>query len=260
VLRAHFLTAAVLLSACLPATAQATQSVRLQATLTPERLGQGTTLGFGFQIHGPADRVPSPLTEIDVRYPENLGIALSGLGLATCSQATLEASGPYGCPPNSVMGSGSALAELPIGPEIIRETTPITIVRAPNQEGHIALLFYATSPIPVDAQIVFPGLLLPAAPPFGGRVDINVPLVPSIAGAPDVAIVLLRSTIGPRGITYYEQVEGKTLAYQPKGLLLPNRCPRGGFPFAAEFSFQDGSHARAKTTVPCPGHKQRRSA
>ncbi len=237
--------------------ARAGPVAKLSATLTPERLGQGTTIGFSFRVATNGGHIPPPLTAISVSYPENIGIGLSGIGVAACSVATLETSGARGCPPNSVMGYGSAIAELLIGPEVVKETTPITIVRAPDEEGHIAMLFNAIGPLPVDAQIVAPGLLLPTSAPFGGSVDITVPQVASIPGAPDIAIVELSSTLGPEGVTYYEQVEGNTLAYQPKGFLLPDRCPRGGFPFAAELSFADGSHTSAKTTVPCPGHQQR---
>ena len=195
--RARALTA-ILACACLPATAQATQSVKLDATLTPDRLGQGTTIGFGFQIDAPAGQVPSPLTELDVNYPGNLGIALSGVGLATCSPEKLKASGPGGCPANSRMGYGTALGEIQVGPEIIHENAQIALFRTANQSGHIALLIYATGLSPVDAQLVFPGLLLPAPAPFGGRLNINVPLVPSLPEAPDVAVVRVSSTLGPR--------------------------------------------------------------
>jgi hypothetical protein len=246
------LPAVILVCACLAATAQATQSVTLHATLTPELLGQGTTVGFGFTIASPAGRVPAPLTGVDLRYPGNLGIALSGLGLATCSVEALEALGPEGCSAESRMGYGVALAEIQAGTEIIRETAPITVVRAPTQEGHLSLLFYADGGEPVSAQIVFAGSLLPATAPFGGSIHIRVPVVPSVPGAPDVAVVQVRSTLGPQHITYYERLHGRTVAYQPRGVVLPDSCPRGGFPFAADFTFIDGSHARAHTAVSCP--------
>jgi len=246
----HTLLAAALICACLPATAHATRSVRLQATLTPEQLGQSTTVGFGFQIatHG----LPVPLTGVDIRYPGDLGIALSGLGLATCTAATLQALGPPGCPADSRMGYGSALAEIPIGPEIVAETAHVTIIRAPIQEGHLALLFYANAATPVNAWLVFPGQLLPAPTPFGGRINIAVPLIPSLPEAPDVAVVRLRATLGPEHLTYYEHTHGRTVAYHPKGVLLPDHCPRGGFPFHANLAFADGSDASASTAVPCP--------
>jgi hypothetical protein len=250
--RVHPLLAAILLCGCLPATAHATQRVRLDATLTPERLGQGTTVGFGFQIAAPPGRVPPPLTSIDVRYPRDLGIALSGLGLATCSQAFLEGAERGECPPNSRMGYGSALAEIPIGPLILRERASIAVFRAPTREGHLALLFYAAGKSPVSTEIVFPGLLLPTPGTFGGDISMNIPLVPSLPGAPDVAVVRLSSTIGPQHLTYYEHIRGRTIAYRPKGIMLPNACPRGGFRFSASFSFEDGSHTTANHSVPCP--------
>lgn len=245
--------------ACLPATAaRAAQSVELTATLTPERLGHGTTIGFGFQIQASGDQLPPPLTEVDLRYPEDVGIATSGLGLATCSAATLEAVGPEGCPPDALMGSGSALAEIPIGPDIVKETAPITIYRAPTENGQIALLLYANGQTPVNAQIVLPSLLLPASAPFGGRVRIGVPLVPSLPDSPDVAVVQLHTTLGPLGITYYERTHRRTIAYRPRGLQLPDSCPRGGFPFAAQLGFVDGSTAATRTVVPCPRGGRRR--
>jgi len=256
--RRGILLAAALLGSCLPtAAALAAPSAKISAQFSPERLGQRTTLHFGFQIRGSRGQVPPALSTVNLSYPNNLGIALSGLGLATCTAATLEA-GLSGCEANSIMGFGSALAEIALGTEVVKETALLTILRAENQEGHFALLFNAIGTVPLTANLVFSGALLPAPAPFGGRVSIDVPLVPSVPGAPDVAIVALNATIGPSGVTYFERLAGRTLAYQPPGILLGNSCPRGGFPFAAQFGFVDGSHASARTTQPCPRAKRRR--
>jgi hypothetical protein len=242
----------ILLCACLPAAAQAAQSVKLTATLIPEQLGHGTTVGFAFVIETPADRVPPPLIGVDLSYPGNLGFALSGLGLATCTQVTLEVWGVEGCPADSQMGYGAALAEIPAESTILQEPAEVAIVRAPALGGHLALLFYADGRTPVSAQIVFPGVLIPAPAPFGGELHADVPLVPGLPRSPNVAIVRLRSTLGPRHLTYYRRVNGRRIAYNPKGFLLPKRCPRGGFPFAGVFTFADGSTAAARTSVACP--------
>ncbi len=251
------LLTAVLLGLCLPAVTQATPSAKLNATFIPERLGQATTLEFAFSFTAPAGQVPPPLTQIELRYPDNLGLGLSGLGLATCTAETLEASGPSGCPPDSVMGYGAALTGIVLGSTIITESAPITILRSPDQEGHLAVLFSAEGTTPVDTRIVFPGLLLPAPAPFGGLVSIGVPLVPTLPEAPYISVIRLHATIGPEKVTYYEQAGGRTLAYRPKGILLPNSCPRRGFPFAAQFRFLDNSVASAQTAAPCPGHGRR---
>jgi hypothetical protein len=241
-----------------PASAQATPSATLSAAFTPDRLAQRTTLSFGFRISAGAGVLPPAMTEADLSYPGDLGIALSGLGLATCTEATLQALGPGSCPANSIMGYGEALTEIALGPNIVGETSPLTILRAPDREGHIGLLFYATGTAPIEARAVFAGALLPAPPPFGGTVSIAVPPTPSLPGAPDVALVQLHATLGPSGVTYFEEAAHQTLAYRPTGILLPNSCPRGGFPFAAELSFVDGSRASAHAAVPCP--RRRRSA
>lgn len=245
-----------------PAPARASTEAKLSAAFLPEELGGRTTLQFGFAFSAPPGQVPPPLTQIELRYPNDLGILLSDLGTATCDAAKLEASGPAGCPPNSVMGYGEAFTGIVLGTTIITEKAPIVMLRAPDQANQIALLFYSEGTAPVNTRIVFGGLLVPAPLPFGGQVDIGVPLVPTLPGAPYISVIHLRATIGPRGVTYYEHVGGMTLAYSPRGILLPRSCPRGGFPFSAQFTFLDKSHASARTAVRCattPKHHHARS-
>jgi hypothetical protein len=236
----------------LVATASASQLVKLDPSFTPYRLGARTTINLDLRIQAPPGEIASALTEIEVRYPQDLGFALSGLGRTVCSSALLEQAGASGCPANSIMGRGSATAELRFGPQLVTEDASISIARAPDQEGHIALLVYAVGPAPVNTQILAPAQLLPTGLPFGGRLNMQLPIIPSVPGAADVAIVSLDVTLGPQGLTYYERTEGATLAYTPKGILLPKSCPRGGFPFAATLSFLDGSHPQAHTKLPCP--------
>jgi hypothetical protein len=250
---ALLLLLAIALVGCLESAAQGATSASLGAKFVPERTGQRTTLEFSFSFSAPAGQLPPPLTQIELRYPDKLGLGLSGLGLAICTPAILEASGPDGCPPNSVMGYGQALTGIMLGDTPITESAPITILRSPDVDGHLAVLFSSEGTAPVDTRIVFPGLLLPASAPFGGEVSVGVPLVPTLPGAPDISVIWLHATLGPRKVTYSEEVGGTTLAYRPKGILLPDSCPRGGFPFAARFSFVQGSLASDRTAVACPG-------
>ena len=251
------LLSVLLVLVCAPAPAMASETVDLRATLTPERLGRDTTIGFNIQITAPDGQAPSPLTDVEVRYPKSLGIALSELGLETCSAAVLETIGATGCPINSRIGFGSAVAEVPFEPDPVRAKATIRAFRAPDREGHLAFFFYTESITPVLAQLILPSLLLPAAPPFGGSINVAVPLVPSLPQGADVSVVQLEATIGPEHILYTERVHGRTVEYKPRGILLPNKCPRGGFRFAATLSFMDGSRTTAGTKVPCPRHKTR---
>jgi hypothetical protein len=240
---------------CLSTTAARAVQASLSAAFKPYRIGGRTTVALGFRLATTSGHIPSALTQVDVRYPPNLGFALSGLGLAVCAPSTLTAAGANGCPANSIMGHGKATAELLFGSQIVTESASITVARAPDQKGYLALLLYISGPSPVNTQILSPAQLLPAGGLFGGRLDIELPLVPSLPGAPDIAIVQLSVTLGPLGLTYYETVGGQTLAYRPTGILLPHPCPRGGFPFAAEFDFVDDSRASAAATIPCPGRR-----
>jgi hypothetical protein len=233
------------------------QSVKLHVGLAPERLGEGTTIEFGFQIAAPTGQVPAALTGLSLSYPSHFGIATSGLGLETCSPRVLEELGPKGCPVNSWMGYGTALAEVQIGPEILQEHATTSVFMGPIENETISLIFWAGGVSPVSAEIVFPGLLLPAPAPFGGDLAITIPLVEGLPGGPDVAVVRLRATIGPRRLTYRQRIHGKRVGYRPPGIILPPRCPRDGFLFVAGFTFQDNTTATARSRVPCPPTRAR---
>jgi hypothetical protein len=254
--RSPLLTLALALALLLPAhagasqPADASQPASLHVTLAPEHLGGRTTILFNFQIASAGAHAPSPLIAVNLLYPRDVGLITSGLGLQTCSPIQLESHGR--CPANSLMGYGKALVELPIGPELIQEHGAITTWMAPAANGHLTLLFYAEASVPVSASLIFTSQLLDAPAPFGGTLATDIPPLPTVPEAPDAAVVAMTTTIGPMNVTYYRQFRGKSTPYHPRGIRLPRRCPRGGFPFAASFTFLDGTHTVAHTTVPCP--------
>ena len=239
-------------------TARATTAVtkptaKLNAAFSPERLGQGTTIIFGFTIATTTGQVPSPLTSLDLYYPDNLGIGTSGLGLETCSAATLEAYGPEGCPSQSQMGYGKGLVEIPFGPEILSETDPDHDLHGarPRRAPRAALLRQRPLPRSPPRSSSTASCSPPAAPSAATSLPRSRSSPPS-RKRPTPPLVQLRSTIGPLHLTYYEHTRGKFRSYHPRGIVLPSTCPRGGFHFAASFFFEDGSHTSAHATVPCP--------
>jgi hypothetical protein len=232
--------------------AQAQTTARLHATFEPYRLGRRTTLQFEFAFSAPAGTVPPPLVEMQLRYPRGINFFLNDLGIRRCAESVLQASGPAGCPPDSAMGYGVVETGIVLGDTPVQESSPITVLRAPERDGHLALLFFAEGREPVVTNVIFSGVLLSAREPFGGNVKIGVPLVETLPGAPYVSVLHLHATIGPEHLTYYHNVDGVSLAFAPKGILLPPSCPRASFPFAAIFVFSDGTRALASTTVPCP--------
>jgi hypothetical protein len=235
------------------------EQASLHASFTPDRLEASTTIAFGFHLQTATGLAPPPLTSVVLHMPAGMDYTHTTLGLSTCQAATLQADGVKGCPPNSRLGSGGALVEVPFGTGSGHELPEIQAVSGPpSSDGNMVVLFYANGQFPVSAQLVFSGEVLSDTGAFGSQLATTVPLIPSVPNGPDVSIVDVNATIGPAGLIYYHHVHGRLRPFHPVGIGVPERCPRGGFPFGASFVFQDGSTASAATTVPCPPRARRR--
>jgi hypothetical protein len=256
--RALTVTGALLLCWLTPVSARAlSERASLHASFSPDRLAAPTTITFAFHLETVEGAAPPPLSALDLRMPAGMGYTTTNLGLSICQPAALLARGLAGCPPNSRLGYGSALVEVPFGTGDGHEIPEIQAVAGPSPNGNLVVLFYADGRFPVYAQLAFSGEVLPDTGPYGSRLAATVPLVSSVPGGPDVSIVSVQTTIGPSHLTYYKHVHGRLVAFRPRGVSVPERCPRGGFPFAAEFTFQDQTHASAQTAVPCPPRRHR---
>lgn len=232
----------------------ASQQVRLSTSFEPDRLGASTTILYGFRITTTSGELPSPVTDIDLHIPAGMGLATSTLGLATCEPTVLLLAGPEGCPASARVGYGNALVQVPSEDGTIKENASVEAEFGPPQNENFVVLFYVQGYSPISAQLVLPGELLPDTSPFSGRLNTAIPLIPTWPYGPDVALISFSSTIGPLGLTYYKHVHGKFVPFHPRGIEVPTNCPRAGFPFAADFSFADGTHATARSVVPCPHH------
>jgi hypothetical protein len=245
--------------AVLSAPAQATETANLTAGFSPYRLGQSTTLKIALKLGlaGVPGGLPAPVTSFDMRIPADLELIGSSLGLAICQPAALLAGGQEGCSPNARIGYGNARIEVPVGPEAVPEAAGIEAEMGPPVEGQIGVLLYAEAGAPVAAQLIFPGVLFGNSGSTGQSLDTAVPLIPTLPGAADISMVSMNLSLGPDRLTYYKQVNGRTVGYRPEGVALPTTCPRGGFHFGADISFLDGTTAAASSTVPCPSTRRR---
>lgn len=223
---------------------RSTPRLTLKASFTPERLGAATAIGFSMRVD-PAAGDPLPVSAVQVSYPLDFGLATSGLGEETCEPTALEQSGPRACPANSLMGHGSAVVQVNFGPELVTETISLTMYAAPSNNGYIHLAILAQGEEPVLASLVLPGVLYP------GRLAITVPAIETLPGAPNAALISMHATLGGN-LTYYEHSHGRTIAYHPRGIGLPDSCPRHGFKLAANINFTDGQSSQAAAAVPCP--------
>jgi hypothetical protein len=156
------------------------------------------------------------------------------------------------------MGFGTTLVAVPFGPEIVRESAGVSIYMGPAEGESTTVLLFGESRSPVFAQILMQGELLDGAGAFNElALKTSIPVIPTVPGARDVAVTQMRLSLGPKGLTYYKRVRGRRVGYQPRGMVLPKKCPAGGFPFHSKMYFQDGSVVTQTLVVPCPGHKRR---
>lgn len=236
----------------MPAGAQ--DGIRLSARFdNGARLTQPTGMRVGLRVD--PERHPAPITALRVRYPASLGVATSGLGLAACRPSVhqfelvmVEGMGLGGCSPNSVMGYGNARAQIRIGTLTIGATAYLTVLAGPVVDGRMSLVTYVIGQNPFGVRLAYAGQVTDA-PPSHEELSMAFPAIPGIPEEARFALTHMTMSIGSRRVTYRDP-EG--LRYRPDGIMLPARCPRGGFKFTARLDFQDGSHTNAATTVPCP--------
>jgi hypothetical protein len=223
---------------------------QLHVAFDPKRLGAPTTISFTLDIDPPSEAQPPPLSTVDFSYPSGLGFATSGLGLASCDPARLAREGPSVCPANARMGGGDAVAQVAFGADLVSEHVALQAFAGPSPDGYLHLLILASGEEPVEARILISGVLLP------GHLEMTVPPVPGLPGAADVALTQIHATLGG-ALTYYEVVHGRRIAYRPRGISLPARCPRGGWRLGATLDFAGGASSRAEQVVSCPPRRRR---
>jgi len=235
-----------------PSGAGASQRVSLNASFSPNRLGASTTINFGFTIVSTTGGVPSPVTDVQIDLPAGMGLGTTDLGEQTCNPALLFEDGPRGCSANSVMGVGNASVEIPTEAGPAKFYAFVTVYMGVPEHEHTTMLIYAETRSPVYGQYLFPSELLPTSGLYGADLHTAMPLIPTWPEGPPAVIVHLETTLGPNHLTYFTHKHGKVVPYTPEGMAVPERCPRGGFPFHAMYHFYDGSTTSATTRVPCP--------
>jgi hypothetical protein len=224
-----------------PNAAQAAISATIAPSLLPDRLGAKGALVLTIRFTGDESEAPSPMRRAVLRFPAGLGIEIPHL--RSCSTARLRARGPSGCPIQSLLGRGHARAEAQAGSQIISEDISLWLFVGPfhNLEPTFEILGQGYTPF--DERVVLTGTVLPDAPPYGEDLVLSVPSIPTLPLEPDASIVRMSLIVGtskPRDPRNANTV------------VVPRRCPPGGFPFAADFTYADGSIGNAISAAPCP--------
>jgi hypothetical protein len=243
------LACAISLLAASPALAE--ETVRIgEAGFSPNVLGAPTN-AFGNATIGSTNLpIPSPITHVDVFGPAGLTLNLEGS--ATCAREALERVGPSGCPANSKAGTGGGEGIYELAGEVIKEPYTLEFFLADNQPGQVSLIILLKGNSPVEIEVYFTASVIQGPPPYGLGFSVDVPLIKVLPEASDASATSASLNLGAHGITYYKKIRGKRRLLHVKGIILPKHCPRGGWPVASQFSFQDGQTVMAKKTVPCP--------
>ena len=231
--------------------ARAEETVRItEAGFSPDKLDAPTN-AFGSATVGSTNQpLPSPITHVDVLGPAGVSLNLQGTG--TCSAVKLEMTGPRACPANSRAGFGGAEGAYEIAKEIVHEKVTLDFFLGDNRPGHTVLLIYLNGSSPVSIQLLFTAPVIQGPKPYGLGFSLNVPLIKVLPEASDASTLSSFLTLGAKNVAYYKTVHGKRRLLHVKGIITPKTCPRGGWPVATRFSFEDGSTVLAKRTIPCP--------
>jgi len=101
--------------------------------------------------------------------------------------------------------------------------------------------------------VVFTGKVRSTNAPYGEELEMSIPPVPSLPLEPDASIVTFSLTVGAgRGSELTRPRQPHRLPHPQSAVSVPRSCPAGGFPFAAEFTYADGSLGSVMARVPCP--------
>jgi hypothetical protein len=217
-------------------------SATITPSLFPNRLGaKGALLVTIRYAEGEAGGVPSPVRRAVLRFPAGLGVEIPHL--RSCSIDRLRALGPSGCSPQSRLGHGHALAEALAGSQIITENISLWLFLGPFHNLQPTFEVLGQGYTPFDERVVLTGTVVADRAPYGEDLVLSVPPIPTVPLEPDASIVTMSLAVG---------VSKAPHPSQANTVVVPPACPPGGFPFAAEFTYADGSSGSALARSPCP--------
>ncbi len=216
--------------------APAATSTTIHASFQPQRLGARTALTLAIRLAGGAGETPAPVRRIALHLPAGLGIGLHGS--SNCPLARLRSRGAAGCPRASLVGRGHAQLEVHAGSQTIPEQAILSAFLIPSSSGSAALAILGVGNTPLRESTISTAILHGDSAPYGSQLAISIPAIPTLVYEPDASFDSLTLRIGGSDTPSAK-------------ILVPRRCRTGGFAFAADVTFVDGSSGHAATAVRC---------
>jgi hypothetical protein len=221
---------------------QSSTLATISPSLSPDRLGAEGALQLNIHFAASSESgVPSPVRRSVLRFPAGLGVEIPHL--RSCSLQRLRILGPSACPKQSLLGHGHAIAEAQAGSQVVSEGIDLTLFVGPFHNLQPTFEILGQGYTPFDERVVLTGTVLPDNPPYGEDLVLSIPPIPTLPLEPAASIVSMSLTVGAS--KPHHPITVNTV-------VVPPSCPKGGFPFAAEFTYADGSSGSALAGAPCP--------
>jgi hypothetical protein len=248
----RMLLVAIAIGTCLAlaAFALAAETLTFHASFAPDKLGASTNVSAGGQFHSTTAGPPAPVTKVTAYLPAGMELDVRGAGV--CSVGALERAGPTACPADSRAGFGGGTGVIELAGELIHEPYTLDFFLGPREGGRNVVLAYVHAGSPAAFELVLVAREITAPEPYGIGFTVEVPPIATLPGASDASVESAFLTFGAKGVAYYRLVHGKRKLEHVRGLVVPKRCPRGGFPLKGLVDFADGTTTIAAAVIPCP--------
>jgi hypothetical protein len=226
------LAATLTVAAAPTALADHTQRLQIGAELVRQPAGKPwiVNLMLGAQLGMADGSRPAPVNHMVFRFTRGAKVHPEAFG--SCTLAILREQGPEGCPADSRLGDGTAVANA------LENDFPATIkVFNGTATAHgRKLIIYARA----LSTVVIPmeGTLRKTSGRYGWVLDLPVPRIRTV-GDFDASILSFEVTVGGIGRKRTPFIEA------------PTTCTRPGWPFFGSFSYADGAGGSSAATIPC---------
>jgi hypothetical protein len=158
------------------------------------------------------------------------GIGLNYRDFPTCDQNKLAAMGPKACSRKSKVGTGSLRADA----RPVVSTEVGGTVTAFNGKRRTFLLYVVPE---ISSPLIIPGKL--EGSKSKPRLDFDVPLVPTLPGQPNATLTYFQVKAGAK-IKKRKRIRGKRRRVTVHYIENPRRCPKGGWKWQIDFTYENG--------------------
>ncbi len=240
-----------------PATALAATQLSIAPKLSGTLGGNGA-IAFNITNTNTLGGLPEPMSSPFVaQLPA--GITYNVGSFPTCSLATIQAANgsvPPVCPAGSQVGTGSAAIAAQLGATTLKETAAVRVFL--TRKSPVTVEFWGNGTTPIAETLTFAGTLSGAAAPYGQKLSVQVPTIPTVPGGPDGSVVSLNTTFNAtRRVTKTVSVKQgrKTVKRRVTSTVseftLPKKCS-GSLRWSGAATYADGTSSSVTATTACP--------